>query len=96
MSYGCELYITGDKTTRQIPAYLVSECVEELDSVNSKDRMNAAFGGLQVGKDVLAKEGNDINEDIGRSHTKLDTSAVAGRTLEHSLPVELNLLRRLK
>lgn len=77
---------------------LVAECVQVLDGVDGENRVDGARSSLEVGEDVLAEEVNNVDENVDRGDTALDSRAtrgdggeeVDGRVL--ALPVLLRIL----
>ena len=55
---------------------LIPEGIQELDGVNHQDRVHAARGSLQVGKDILAEKVNNIYKRVGRCDPELQLSAL--------------------
>jgi hypothetical protein len=51
---------------------LVSESVQEFDSVGLNDRVNASGRSLQIGQDVFREEFDDIDKSVRRRDTLLN------------------------
>ena len=53
---------------------LITECIEEFDGIDSKDRIDRASGRLQVGENVLSEEIDHVDENVCRGDAKLASS----------------------
>ena len=45
--------------------------MQELDGVDEKEEVDGSLGSLKILEDVLGEELDDVDEDVGRSHSML-------------------------
>lgn len=77
---------------------LVAERVQVFDGVDGKNGVDGARSSLEIGKDILPEEVNNVNEDIDGGDAALDSRATRGNGGEEvdggvlALPVLLRVL----